>query len=146
MTTLKLELTYKGNFVQLKEYLIIPKELNGTLFVELPLNKTIKKDHFLNELEGKGSECYGDITVTPIDLSKLEIEELQYLLGNSGSEYLENYLHQKEIEGIHSDEIKEKSLQLLEKLGLLGTAAYSYTQLISESFIKQKLKEVNKAF
>lgn len=81
---LKLHVTYSGNYGgDVNEIVIIPEELNGVLFDKLPINTILEKRIDLGEIEGKHSQCYGDLEIELIDLDELNLKEVSDLIGLS---------------------------------------------------------------
>ena len=81
MKTLKIEVNYDGRYASANSHCLFPLEANGVIF---PFIKEFESEVVsLGELEGKHSDCYGDISTTIVDLSLLSSEELQELIENS---------------------------------------------------------------
>ena len=85
----KIEVNYDGRYASANSHCLFPLEANGVIF---PFIKEFESGVVsLGELEGKHSDCYGDISTTIVDLSLLSLEELQELIENSCLEYFISY-------------------------------------------------------
>lgn len=118
MKVLKLEVKYDGNYAQEEGYMILPTEINGTLFEKQPLNETLVEVVDLGELEGKHSECFGDLEIVVIETDELNTIELQDLVENSNTSLFGPYLEVLEDNFVIDEENKVETEQILEKYGL----------------------------
>lgn len=115
---LKIEAVYDGMYASESEYIVIPKDINGVLFPKLEVGETVEDEVWMGELEGKHSECYGDLIVTEIDLGELTKFELNDLFKNSNPSRLLDYFTDHEFLGSNNSSESEDYSRIVEKYGL----------------------------
>lgn len=168
MKALKIEVNYDGRYASTNSHCLFPLEANGIIF---PFIQEFESGVVsLGELEGKHSDCYGDIKTTIIDLSLLSSEELQELIKNSDLKdfisYFEiasddwyEYLDELKTENPKKlEEIKEKQEELSEKLYIpveeleFSNVFYSYREILDDylklngfSVLKLQNKDIERA-
>lgn len=168
MKTLKIEVNYDGRYASANSHCLFPLEANGVIF---PFIKEFESGVVsLGELEGKHSDCYGDISTTIIDLSLLSSEELQELIENSDLKdfisYFEiasddwyEYLDELKIKDPEKlKEIQKKKKELSGKLYIpveeleFSNVFYSYREVLDDylksngfSVLKLSNKDIERA-
>ena len=144
MKILKFHQIYEGRYAESESYKIYPKEAEGSIFKDIKGGEELV---FLGELEGKHSECYGDLTISEIDTEDLSIEELEDLVENSDLDDFEGLFEEsnydftewvKTLEG--TDELSEIILKRKEMRDFLEI------DLDPEKFDWREVRDVNKAF
>lgn len=136
---LKLEAIYNGAYAQLHEYMIVPAEASGILFEKLPIDEIVEDAIDLDELEGKHSQCYGDLLVTEIETDELDPIELKEFIENQNVGYFEIFSETIESKFADKEDFdKEKVENLLKEYDI--DKSYIHTISISKNLCKM-LKE-----
>ena len=144
MKILKFHQIYNGRYAESESYTIYPKEAEGSIFKDIKGGEGLI---FLGELEGKHSECYGNLTISEIDTEDLSIEELEDLVENSDLDDFEGLFEEsnyeftewvKTLEG--TDELSEIILKRKEMRDFLKI------DLDPEKFDWREIGNVNEAF
>ena len=149
MKVLKLSVEFEGRYATKEGHVLMPVDSNGVIFGYLQENRLIEKSVDLGELEGKHSECYGDLKVETIDLTQLSPLEAQMLVENSDfgtfeiffehiesdfKEYVQE-LKEEEYEEIYEIEAEEN--QLYDNLGIVKPDYGIKSHIVYKSFMKQ---------
>lgn len=157
MNVLKLSVEFDGRYGYKREHVLMPIESNGVIFGFLQENEVLERRVDLGELEGKHSECYGDLIVETIDLSSLNPKELESLVKESSfgdfeiffetveyefKEYIEE-LKDLEEEEFYQIESEEKAFYanlgiVKPKSSIKSRSIYDAFMLQIENFIKDK--------
>lgn len=142
MQVMRLNVTYNGWYGgDVDETILLPLEVNGVLFEKLE-KKTYDSVVWLGEIEGKHSECYGDLHVDFVDLSKLTTKAVSTLINKSDFSEFEVFF--EEIEARFEEDEDEYDLdKVKEILGQYGVEYEEYmikTSFVYHEFIEQ-LKE-----
>lgn len=154
---LRLNVVYYGNYGgDVDETLLLPLDVNGVLFSNLETGVTLDKRVSLGEIEGKHSECYGDLTIDVVNLDELDSKKASQLVKYSNFEKFENFFEDMEIDYHEHLENEEKDLinKLLDKYevdrnsyGILTNKVYNkfIEELESKYVIRFKEVSVNEA-
>jgi hypothetical protein len=149
---MKLNVTYNGYYGgNVDGVLLLPLEINGVLFEEL-IEKTYARKVYLGEIEGKHSECYGDLEVDFVDLDSLSVKEVTDLINESGIGDFEVFF--EEVEGDFEEDEEEyneeKVNKLLKSYSIEPTKYMIKTVRVHEKFLEaleakyiQKYKSIN---
>lgn len=154
MKALKLRTTYYGRYNDLEATVLMPIEANGSVFGFIPLDETQERVVSLGELEGKHSQCYGDLTAEIIDISTMNPVHLKNLYQESDFSSFESYFEQMEgqieeyLEEIKDSEddqeeynqIKQEQKAVYEMLGIDEEKAYFKSREVFDAF-DEKIKE-----
>lgn len=136
---LKLNVTYGARYgSDVDETLILPAEVNGVLFEKLNPGETLNSAVWLGELEGKHSECYGDLEVDIVDLDELNPMEVTNLIRISSYNRFESFFEELEIDFAESEDKDEDAAnELMRKYGF-GEEHYGLdTSGVHDKFIEQ---------
>lgn len=146
MKLLKLEVNY-NNCSALREYMIIPSELNGVLFETLPIEKVMKEAVYLHNINLMFNQFYGDLLITEIDSTDLNKRELENLIYNSCSDSFRFFFLKVENDFLKSNLVdKEERENCLNKYGLLNQDLNYYSIKIHDSLVDNfKLKNKKRA-
>lgn len=149
---LKIEAVFDGVYASESQYVIVPKDINGVLFPKLEIGETVEEEVWMGELEGKHSECYGDLTVTEVDLGKLSKFELNDLFESSNPSYLLDYFTDHEILASHENpgspddkaysEIVEKYGLQDCKFGKVKVVINCFKSLVESTMGRSKVREI----
>lgn len=149
MKVLKLSVEFDGRYGYKNEFVLMPVESNGVIFGFLQENEVLKEKVDLGELEGKHSECYGDLTVETIDLSLLNPKELETLVENSYFGDFEVFFEQiefqfkeyvEELKGLEEEEfyqIESEEKALYDNLGIVKPNSSVKSSYIYDAFMVQ---------
>lgn len=146
---LKLNVSYLGRHGgDVDETLILPLEVNGVLFKEIPTDTTLEEEVSLGEIEGKHSDCYGDLRVDVVNIDELSEKEISDLIKESNFGSFEVFFEGMEIE--HYDYTEgESNVDARELLNKYGVDKDSYgvqTGNLYNNFIDDLKKEHVKTF
>lgn len=130
---LKIEAVYDGMYISESEYIVIPKDINGVLFPKLEVGETVEDEVWMGELEGKHSECYGDLIVTEIDLGELTKFELNDLFKHSNPSRLLDYFTDHEFLDSNNSSESEAYSRIVEKYGLQDVK-FNKVEVVANSF------------
>lgn len=134
---LKLNVVYEGRYGgDVDETMLLPVDVNGVIFKELKDGEVLEDEISLGEIEGKHSECFGDLYVDIVDLDNLNIEEVSRLVSSSNYDELEGFFEEAEANTNPHD---EEVVSLLDKYEV-DNNAYILTREIHDNFI-ESLKE-----
>lgn len=149
MKVMKFHVTFDGYYGgTIDEYVLLPTDINGVLFEEY---KSGEYDEavYLGEIEGKHSECYGDLEVSLIDLDQMTLKDVTDLINNSDFDTLEMFFegeetdYRDEYEGVYSENTKS----IMQKYGIgEDDYIYSITQGVHYKFIVELKKKYIKKF
>ena len=143
---MKLNVNFYGNYGgDVDETVLLPVDINGVLFETL-VEKVYEDAVYLGEIEGKHSECYGDLSVEFIDLNKLTLKQVTDLIEQSAFGEFESYFEGAEEEYEDEDEYNEGNVNEIIKSYDIQLSSWSIkTGLVHEKFIEQlKAKYVKK--
>lgn len=142
---LVLNVTYSARYGQdVDETMLLPLDVNGVLFNKLDTDVTLYDVVSLGEIEGKHSECFGDLTVNVVDLDKLNSKESADLINISYFGEFESFFEEIESEFImeldeESEEgknAKDAINQLLDKYEIDKNSYGITTSKIHDKFIE----------
>lgn len=151
MKILKFHQNYEGYYAKgFESYTIYPKEADGLIFKDIEEGEEVVP---LGEVEGKHSDCYGDLTISEIDTEDLSVEELEDLVENSDLSDFESLFESntydftewmESLEGTAElSEIIQKRKEMYDYLGIdLDPKKLDWREIwkVNEAFIV-KLKE-----
>jgi hypothetical protein len=135
---MKLNVKFYGNYGGgVNETVLLPLDINGVLFKPLE-DKVYEDEIYLGEIEGKHSECYGDLSVELVDLDKLTIKQVTDLIEQSAFGEFETYFEGTEEDYMDEDDYNEEKVNQISKSYAIQPKRWSIkTGLIHENFIKQ---------
>lgn len=143
---LKLNVTYLGSYGgNIDDTLILPYETNGLLF-NISEDVTIEDEIDLGEIEGKHSECFGDLKIEVLNLDVLSAKEVSALIKESDFSNFEIYFQGLEIAMSEFQEEKPEHLDqsaidgILQKYGVDKDSYGVLTSEVHDNFI-EKLKK-----
>jgi hypothetical protein len=144
---MKLNVKFYGNYGGgVNETVLLPLDINGVLFKPLE-DKVYEDEIYLGEIEGKHSECYGDLSVELVDLDKLTIKQVTDLIEQSDFGEFENYFEGTEEEYMNEDDYNEEKVNQISKSYDIQPKRWSIkTGLIHENFIEQLKDKYVKKF
>lgn len=153
---LQLTVTYYSRYgSDVEEVLLLPLEANGLIIKNLEVG-VMEDEVYLGEIEGKHSECYGDLHVEIVDLDELNVKDAAELLKASDVSSFEMYLEGEEMsfkeyldnleDEDERNELNKKRQALLDKYEITDT--YMLTSNISSKFVRNLsenyvVKEIN---
>lgn len=133
MKTIKLRVVFDGNYGgSVDEYILLPLDANGVLFEELK-EGTYKNEISLGEIEGKHSECYGDLIVEVVDLENYSVNKITDLINNSYFGEFEGYFEMQEED---LEDVEDEVDILLNRHSVDKEKVYILTEAIHDNFIK----------
>lgn len=91
MKLLKVTCQFFGEYTHIEEYRLLPASLMEieSFDFKMGLNEDVIG---LGEIEGKHSDCYGDLLLEEIESDNFNLVELKELVDNSSADYLDYYL------------------------------------------------------
>lgn len=137
MKIMVLNVTFNGYYGgNVNEILILPLELNGVLFEEL-VEGTYTRVVYLGEIEGKHSECYGDLHVEFLDLDDLSVKEITNLISSSSFGEFESFFEGEEADFQENEEEYDegKVEEILSSYGVEVVNWMIQTSAIHDKFI-----------
>lgn len=150
---IKLHVGYNGYYGgNVDEYCILPIEWNG-LYMESLEEGFYESEISLGEIEGKHSECYGDLTISVINLDELSYIQRTNLIEGSDTSQLIGYFEGKEesyigdveyMEEEDIEDIKNKQSALEKKLDVKPNEYSVLSELVSENFVYELKKNMLK--
>lgn len=145
---LKLNTSYYGRYGgDVDEFVLLPLDANGVLFEKLEPGTILEDEVYLGEIEGKHSECFGDLQVTIVNLDELNLKQIIELIKTSDFSYFENYFEEKEYDWISEDENNEKQKAIDELLKRYDSKdSYIKTRSIHNKLIEQLKNEYVESF
>lgn len=149
---LSLNVTYSARYgSDVDEILLLPLDINGVLFSKLESGVTLDSVVSLGEIEGKHSECYGDLTIDVVNLDELNAKEASQLIKDSYFGEFESYFEEMQMNRREDldDEEKEAIEKILDKYEIDRNSYGILTSKVHDKFIDElkekyvvKLKEV----
>lgn len=144
-----LNVVYDGYYgASVDETVILPTEINGVLFESLQ-EKDYKSAVYLGEIEGKHSECYGDLSVEFVNLDDLSIRQVTNLIEKSNIGEFESYFEGQEetFQYDYEEEYDEEKVNSVMKLFNTEPKKWSIkTELVHSKFIDQLKNKYIKSF
>jgi|SRR5699024_7811380 len=118
---LKLNVQFWGNYGgDVDETVLLPLDINGVLFETLKEEVNLPNAVYLGEIEGKHSECYGDLSIEVINLDELNIKDVAELINKSDFNEFEGFFEMAEYDFEEENEEfdQEKVNKLLDSYGI----------------------------
>lgn len=129
------------------DYCLMPVEFMGSYSPKEELGVTIEEVIDLGEIAGKHSECYGDLTITVIDLDELNQKAINELIEGSNkcnfdcyfdtiTDRLEEILDEGEDNELTVESVELNRKKLIDKYNVTDKGWGINGDIVCEAFIK----------